>query len=151
MKPTLKTINFIVNTICSLYALLFIYAATSKLLDFDTFRVQLGQSPLLNAFSDWVSVGVPGIEIVLAIMLLLPKYRLTGLYASYLLMSMFTMYIYIILNYSAFVPCSCGGILQKMTWNEHLLFNAVFILLAIVGILICPVSYKSSNSQIVKS
>jgi uncharacterized membrane protein YphA (DoxX/SURF4 family) len=151
MKPALKTYNFIVNTICCLYALLFIYAATSKLLDFSTFRVQLGQSPLLNAFSDWISISVPGIEIIIAILLLIPKYRLMGLYASYLLMAMFTMYIYIILNYSAFVPCSCGGILQKMTWNQHLIFNIVFILLAIIAILICPSSNKSSNSEIVKS
>lgn len=151
MKPSLKIINGIETIICCLYALLFIYAATSKLLDYDTFRVQLGQSPLLNAFADWVSIGVPGIEIVIAIALMLPKYRLTGLYASYLLMSMFTMYIYIILNYSAFVPCSCGGILQKMTWNEHLLFNSVFMLLAIIAILICPISDNSSNGQTLKS
>jgi len=150
MKPTLKTINFIVNTICCLYALLFTYAATSKLLDFTTFRVQLGQSPLLNAFADWISISVPGIEIIIAFVLLIPKYRLIGLYASYLLMAMFTMYIYIILNYSAFVPCSCGGILQKMTWNEHLFFNIVFILLAIIAILICPGSAKSCNTQIEK-
>ena len=150
MKPTLKTISFIVNTICCLYALLFIYAATSKLLDFTTFRVQLGQSPLLNAFADWISISVPGIEIIIAFVLLIPKYRLIGLYASYLLMAMFTMYIFIILNYSAFVPCSCGGILQKMTWDEHLVFNIVFILLAIIAILICPSSAKSCNSQIEK-
>lgn len=151
MKPSLKISNGIVTIICCLYALLFIYAATSKLLDFDTFRIQLGQSPLLNAFADWVSIGVPVIEIVIAIALMLPKFRLTGLYSSYLLMSMFTMYIYIILNYSAFVPCSCGGILQKMTWNEHLLFNSVFLLLAIIGILMYPISDNTSNGQILKS
>ena len=151
MKPTPKNINAIVNTICYLYTLLFIYAATSKLLDFDTFLIQLGQSPLLSAFVDWVSISIPGIEISIAIILLIPKFRLLGLYASYLLMSMFTTYIHIILNYSSFVPCSCGGILQKMTWNQHLIFNMVFIILALIAIIIFPINNTSHNYQTLKS
>jgi uncharacterized membrane protein YphA (DoxX/SURF4 family) len=146
-----KTVNAVVSTISYLYALLFIYAATSKLLDFDTFRIQLGQSPLLSVFADWISISVPGIEIVITVMLLSPKFRLVGLYASYLLMSMFTTYIHIILNYSAFVPCSCGGILQKMTWDQHLIFNIVFILLAIIAIIIFPINNNSYNCQTIKS
>src|SRR5690606_10893575 len=46
----------------------------------------------------------------------------------------FTVYIYLILNYSDFVPCSCGGILEKLGWTEHLIFNAAAVLLSIVGI-----------------
>ena len=151
MKPTPKTINAILNTICYFYALLFIYAATSKLLDFNTFRIQLGQSPLLSAFADWVSISIPGIEITIAIILLIPKFRLLGLYASYLLMSMFTTYIHIIINYSSFVPCSCGGILQKMTWNQHLIFNMLFIILALIAIIIFPINNTSHHYQTLKS
>ena len=151
MKPTPKTINAILNTICYFYALLFIYAATSKLLDFNTFRIQLGQSPLLSAFADWVSISIPGIEITISIILLIPKFRLLGLYASYLLMSMFTTYIHIIINYSSFVPCSCGGILQKMTWNQHLIFNMVFIILALIAIIIFPINNTSHQYQTLKS
>src|SRR3970040_1025074 len=51
-------------------------------------------------------------------------------------MVMFTAYIFIILNYSPFVPCSCGGILEKMGWKEHFIFNFVFIILAAAGIMI---------------
>lgn len=49
---------------------------------------------------------------------------------------MFTAYIVIILHFSYFVPCSCGGILEKLGWTEHLIFNVVFVLLAIVAILL---------------
>jgi len=45
-------------------------------------------------------------------------------------MLMFTSYIIVILNYSSFVPCSCGGILEKIGWKEHLIFNIVFTILA---------------------
>ncbi len=138
MKFNTQTRNNIISIICYIYVVLFTYAATSKLLDFENFRIQLGQSPLLSAFAFWISVAVPLSEIIIAILLLIPKFRFLGLFAAYSLMVMFTAYIYIILNYSSFIPCSCGGVLEKMTWNQHLIFNICFIILGGIAILITP-------------
>jgi uncharacterized membrane protein YphA (DoxX/SURF4 family) len=74
-----------------------------------------------------LSYSVIIIEWVTSILLLVPFCRRLGLYLSLILMSAFTTYIFIILNYSDFVPCSCGGILKKLGWTEHLIFNAVCI------------------------
>jgi hypothetical protein len=122
--------------ICFLFILLFIYAAVNKLLDFETFQVQLAQSPLLSAFAGWVSILVPLIEVIVSAMLLFPKTRLLGLFSALWLMAMFTTYIFVVLHFSSFVPCSCGGILEKMSWNVHLVFNSVFIFLALIGLLL---------------
>ncbi len=138
MEFNTQTRNSIVRIICYIYVVLFTYAATSKLLDFENFRIQLGQSPLLSAFAFWTSVAVPVSEFIIAILLLIPKFRFMGLFAAYSLMVMFTAYIYIILNYSSFIPCSCGGVLEKMTWNQHLIFNICFIILGGIAILITP-------------
>ena len=51
MKLSAPIKNGIIEIICLLYILLFVYAAVSKLLDFENFQVQLGQSPLLSAFA----------------------------------------------------------------------------------------------------
>ncbi len=118
-----------------LFVLLFVYAATSKIMDFDTFKVQLAQSPLLSAYAGLIAFLVPGIELLIAGFLLIPRFNRLGLFSSYLLMIMFTAYIYIILNFSDFIPCSCGGVLEKLSWTQHLIFNLVFILLAIAAIL----------------
>lgn len=134
MKTNTNFKKLILDTICLLFALLFMYAAASKLFDFENFRIQLGQSPLLSSFADWISITVPVSELIIAFVLLLKRFRLAGLYAAYMLMIMFTAYIYIILNFSSFVPCSCGGILEKMTWEEHLIFNICFVILAVIGI-----------------
>jgi uncharacterized membrane protein YphA (DoxX/SURF4 family) len=128
--------GIIIETVCLLYVVLFVYAAISKVMDFENFQVQLGQSPLLSAFAGWVSWGVPITEILIAIALLFPRYRLVGLFAAFSLMVLFTTYIIIILNFSSFIPCSCGGILEKMSWTQHLVFNSVFVLLAAAGILL---------------
>jgi len=117
-----------------LFLILFLYAAISKLLDYETFTVQLAQSPLLSAYAGFIAWAVPGLEILIAVLLTIPKYRILALYAAFTLIVMFTAYIYIILNFSDFIPCSCGGVLEKLSWTQHLIFNIVFIILAGVAV-----------------
>lgn len=134
LKPQIR--NIIVEVICMLFVLLFVYAAVSKILDFESFRVQLGQSPLLSIYAGWMSWLVIIVEIFISISLIFPKLRTAGLWASFNLMVMFTVYIFIILNYSSYVPCSCGGILEKMGWEAHLVFNILFTFLALLAIML---------------
>jgi len=57
----------LVDIIEILFIILCVYAATTKLHDFQKFRVQLGPSPLLTAFAGWfvrvITVGEIGIAI----------------------------------------------------------------------------------------
>lgn len=147
MRLNTKIQSQFLEFICLLYILLFVYAAVSKLLDFEQFILQLGQSPLLSSFAGWVSVGVPTVELFISLLFIFPKFRLAGLFASFSLMVMFTTYIIIILYFSDFIPCSCGGILEKMSWAQHLIFNVGFIVLAIVGLILSRQSiYFDVNS-----
>lgn len=123
------------------YILLFFYASISKIMDFENFQVQIGQSPLLSAYAGMVSYGVILLELLIVGCLSLSKFRLAGLYASTALMCAFTVYIYLILNYSDFVPCSCGGILEKLGWREHLVFNIGCVILGCIAVL-CSASAK---------
>ena len=127
-------ISFLPKAAAYFFILLFCYAAVSKLLDYENFQVQLAQSPLLSAYAGIVAWAVIAAELFIVILLAFPATLRAGLYASFGLMVAFTVYIYLILNYSDFVPCSCGGILEKMGWTEHLIFNAAAVLLSIVGI-----------------
>src|SRR5690606_26070069 len=134
MKWHQKYSTLITEIISILFILLFVYAAVSKLINIERFKVQLSQSPLLTTYSNWVVWFVPLTELIIVLALLIPRYRLIGLYGCLGLMSAFSMYIIAILNFSDYIPCSCGGILDKMGWTEHLVFNIVFVVLAIVGI-----------------
>lgn len=119
-----------------LFMFLFVYAAVSKLVEYDLFRAQLGKSPLLTRYAGIFSWLVPGVELIVAGMLFIPRYQLAGLYGAFTLMLGFTGYIAFILTFSPYVPCSCGGILSSMGWTEHLIFNIGFTILAFVGILL---------------
>jgi len=32
------------------------------------------------------------------------------------------------------MPCSCGGVLEKMSWSDHLVFNISFVILSLVAL-----------------
>jgi uncharacterized membrane protein YphA (DoxX/SURF4 family) len=118
-----------------LFIFLFTYAAVSKLIDHQKFRVQLGQSPILTPVAGWIAWIIPAAEILISVLLVLPAYRIVGLYASFGIMVMFTSYIIAITRFSEYIPCSCGGVLQHMNWNQHLLFNLLLVLLSLTSIL----------------
>src|SRR5436190_1865895 len=83
----------------------FIYTALSKALEFQNFQAQLGQSPLLSAYTGFISYSLLAVEFTIALIRAIPKTRFLGLVASFTLMILFTAYIIVILNYSSFVPC----------------------------------------------
>ncbi|WP_312297843.1 MauE/DoxX family redox-associated membrane protein [Chryseobacterium sp.] len=125
-----------IKTVSCFFILLFVYASVSKLLDFENFQIQIAQSPLLSAYAGGISYAVIIVELIIVLLLTFPSRRLIGLYLSTALMSAFTIYIFLILNYSDFVPCSCGGILEKMGWTEHLIFNILCVVIGGLSVLI---------------
>ncbi len=130
-----------------LYTVLFIYAATSKLMDFHQFKVQLGQSPILTTYAEWVAWAVPLTEYILATLLLIDQFRLYALYATLGLMTMFTTYIILVLNFSDYIPCSCGGVLENLGWTEHIVFNVLFMVLSILAIFLSGPTTILKNIQ----
>jgi hypothetical protein len=67
-------------------------------------------------------------------MLLVPASRKWGLFVSFFLMFLFTLYIGYMTFFSPDRSCSCGGVLENMSWQGHLLFNIVLTALTAVGI-----------------
>jgi uncharacterized membrane protein YphA (DoxX/SURF4 family) len=126
----------ILDVIAALFILLFVYAATVKLMDYQKFTVQLGQSPMLTDWALILGWLVPGIELLISILLVFERTRSKGLYGAFVLMVMFTAYIVIVTRFSSYVPCSCGGVIEKLSWSQHLIFNVVFIFLSVLGILL---------------
>jgi hypothetical protein len=118
-----------------LFIVLFVYTSTSKLIGFEHFKWQLMQMPLLSNYAPYLAWGIPLVECAIVILFIFPKYVLQAFYASLGIITVFTGYIVWILNRSEDIPCSCGGVLSQLTWEAHLAFNLLFILLAIINIL----------------
>ena len=129
---------FSVEIAPSIYVLVYGYAAFSKLIDYDTFTVQLSQSNLLTTYAVYLAWLIPAVEIALCILLIIPATRLIALEGSFLLMAMFSVYIYSITRFTDNAPCSCGGVLAKLTWDQHLIFNVVLLVTAGASIFFYP-------------
>lgn len=131
----MKIKSLIVDIACFLFIVLFVYTAISKLIDTQKFAVTMGQSPLITDYAGFLAYAVPITELIIAVMLAIPLLRLVGLYASFTIMVMFTAYVFAVLQMDSGIPCSCGGIIEVMGWDEHLIFNSLFALLGLLGIL----------------
>jgi hypothetical protein len=128
----------LIEIICALLIFLFIYTGVSKLLDYQTFRRQLGQSPFITSYASILAWALPLGEIIIAGMLSFNRSRLPGLYLSFFLLCLFTFYLTAMLQLSYYIPCSCGGVLQSLSWQAHIVLNIGFILLATAGTLLQP-------------
>jgi putative oxidoreductase len=129
--------NVAATIIQALLILLFIYTATSKLINFDQFKGEMYNQTLPHEVATVLIWTLPGIEILAAMLLLFERTQPVGYYLSALLLSLFTGYVsLVLLNFFSRVPCSCGGVIKALGWKMHLIFNLFFLLLSILGIFI---------------
>ena len=126
--------TLLIEIISLWFVILFLYTGIAKLLDFSVFKAQLEESPVLEPVASVIAWCLPIVEFVVCILLFFPRFRLKGLYASFLMMTSFTVYVAVLLLTSPELPCSCGGIIEELSWQGHLIFNIALIILSYLGI-----------------
>jgi hypothetical protein len=126
-----------IECVAALLIVLFLYASLSKFLDFQTFIGEMNNQPMPNSWTPFLVWIIPCSEVAIAFALLFEYTRLLGLYASAVLMTLFMLYsLVILLHFFSYIPCSCGGIIKKLTWKQHLVFNLFFVALSGFGIIL---------------
>jgi putative oxidoreductase len=126
--------NTLTEIIAALFILLFVYTATSKLFEFSSFRYVLSKSPMIGNKAPFLAWALPLLEFGISLLLFIPRTRRQGLWGSLVLMTLFTGYLSYMIYFTPDRPCNCGGVLKQMTWNQHLIFNIFFVLLAVLGL-----------------
>lgn len=131
MKTQFKTVPLF------LLIVLFTYAAASKLITPAEFRAELYRQPFPHDLADLLLYGLPAAELMTVLLLCLERTRAAGFMLSLGLLVTFTVYISLgLLHFWPHVPCSCGGILGRMGWGPHLVFNLFFTGLTIAALLV---------------
>lgn len=125
-----------IEIITAVLVLLFTYTGMSKLLHHDEFVHQLVKSPYTEQIASVTAWLLPLTELGVSLLLYIKRTRLAGLYAAFTLMLFFTVYVYSMLHFSYYVPCSCGGVLASLSWTQHFWFNVFFTVLSLTGILL---------------
>jgi putative oxidoreductase len=138
----------VIKIICTLLVFLFVYAAVSKLANWTTFVSDMNNQPFPAFLKPILVWAVPLTELAIVGLLVFDTTRVIGLYASLLLMVAFTFYTgMVLLHFFAYVPCSCGGIIKNFSWEQHLVFNGFFVLIAITGILKYPLKPQHYKTE----
>ena len=119
--------------IAALLILTFTYAALSKLMERSFFAGVLSQLPLIGSGARLLSIILPASELLISFMLLFHCLRRPGLFAAFLLMLAFTVYVGGMMLFAPHLPCSCGGVLNQLGWSGHLAFNLALTALAFYG------------------
>ncbi|MEO8950029.1 MAG: MauE/DoxX family redox-associated membrane protein [Mucilaginibacter sp.] len=117
-----------------LFIFLFVYTDYAKLTDHERFLSGLRNVRLIGGGAGFISWLVPLSEIAVAVLLILPITARWGLYAFTALMVVFTVYISDVLIGEKTLPCHCGGVIESLSWKQHLVFNLVFTGLGIYAL-----------------
>jgi putative oxidoreductase len=138
----------IIHSVTSLLVLLFVYTATSKLLDYDAYRLEMRRQVLPAILLPVLTPVLPAAELLMAPLLLIKATHRIGLYAACLLMLLFTIYVGLaVAGVYPHLPCTCGGVISGMSWTAHLALNIIFLLLTIVAIVFENRERRSATSD----
>ena len=127
---------------------LFVYTAQAKLLERESFQDSMQAIPYIERYAETISWLVPITELCIALLLIVPGTQRLGLLLFAAVMAMFTLYIASMLLWAEKLPCSCGGAIENLSWNQHIWFNLGFIALAIVA---AWLKKQPKNSSLLKS
>lgn len=111
------------------FAFLYMYTGYDKLHDIERFINGISKISGIGQYAELIGWGIPLIEILLAIMLIVPgvKTQRWALWGSVILMGIFCVYISYILVFVESRLCNCGGVIESMGWEMHLIFNIFWL------------------------
>jgi hypothetical protein len=129
--------------ICSsVLIFIFFYSGLQKLIDFENFFSNISKSPIIPSnLSKLIAYFIIYFELVIVFFLLTNKYKQIGFLMSFFLLILFEGYIILMILYSPYLPCSCGGFIEQLSWTQHIYFNVFLIACSITGFM------KNNSSQ----
>jgi hypothetical protein len=144
------TTKTIIRIIALSLALLFFYAAVSKLDQYSIFRLQLQKFPLALPLVKQMAWLVPVTELVIAGLLLFPALQVKGLFSALFFLSLYTIYLTCMPDSRFTLPCRCGEPWPSFSVRSNMIFNLLCVLVASVGVVLCgkvvqPLPYSNDN------
>ncbi|WP_394365959.1 MauE/DoxX family redox-associated membrane protein [Pedobacter hiemivivus] len=132
-----------VFVICCTCMFLFLFSAFEKIVEHQRFYNGLSNVSIIGSKAEVISYFVPMSEVLISILLIIPKTHKVGLYGFTLLMGIFTAYIVGMWLWASRLPCLCNLIVENLSWGQHIWFNIVFIVLAITALVLSKTNIES--------
>jgi len=136
----------LVKLVAITLAVLFGGTAVDKLEHYALFSSQLQHFPFsIRLYKQaWI---IPVAEILIAVSLLLRVTRVKGLFASLLILSLYTLYLTGKLETRFYCICQCGEPFQSLTLRMHIVFTLGCLLFAGVGLVLSARATEPSSAD----
>lgn len=138
-----------INIVSYLFIAIFVYASLIKGLNLNVFQGQMMQSPIIpKNWIPFISIFIPLAELIIAILLIVPRYNVIGLGLSYSMMLFFSLYLAsLVFAYGDNVPCACGGILGQLGYPIHISFNIILTIISLLAFYLQFISSKAYETK----
>lgn len=131
---TSKSKQIITDTLANFFIFLCLFTAYEKTIDHHSFVLSLERYSFLKEHAYWIAWLIPAAEGTTACLLFFTKTIKLGFYGALIILLCFTIGLIIIEFSNENVYCSCSGLISSLSGREHIWLNAVFIVLAIIGV-----------------
>ncbi|MEI9912231.1 MAG: MauE/DoxX family redox-associated membrane protein [Bacteroidota bacterium] len=118
----------------ALLILLFGYTAISKAIDIRVFRHALAESPVTQhgaAVAAWLTISAEAAIVLLLFFFYDKADGIVFVFCYAILFYALPLMYGIVCRH---LPCGCGGVMSKMSWKQHILFNLFFLIVNGVAI-----------------
>ena len=119
-----RVISILIHTVTILLMTLLLYTAIDKLWHNERFQYALNTTQWLKQYREWLAILIPVMELALVFLMARSSTRTIGLLLTAGLMAAFTIYIAAMLQWLSYLPCGCGGIIDSLSWKQHLWLNS---------------------------
>jgi hypothetical protein len=135
----------VTEVIAYFFVVVFIYSALRKLLDFKLYKdmlifnlqnLKFIKLSALNEILKWTLAIIIALEVIAASLLILSRHRITGLYFSFGVMLIITIYLLVILHFDHNMTIFFGGVIPHLLFFGHLIVSMGLIFVAMAGILL---------------
>ncbi len=118
-----------------LLVLLFMYTGFSKFFALQAFTGSMYNQPIPHWLAAPLILLIPTAEVVAAGCLLTEKTQRAGLYLSFFLLTVFTLYVTaVLLHFFPRIPCTCGNVFRHLSWLQHFLLNLTLTILTAIAL-----------------
>jgi len=142
----MKTRKIIVEVICFVLMMNWFYEGIYKVAYFQQFGFYIANAPLLGIFGGVLKYVIPFGEVVLAMMLIIQKYRRLALYWTIGLSIVFILWIMCVYLFTYRIFWPYHGLWEKPTWMGRMLVSLGMCWGAFTAILLCHDSVVGKNN-----
>ena len=135
-----------IEIIHAIFFLLFLYSGVYKLIHYSEYTSELAQYPFVTSMLVRLAWIVPIIELSIPLAFLMhwmpstvgkrewlitPGVTLTICFS---LMLLFTIFLIFLSTFPVYLPCSCGGWLERLPLSTHIILNGTLTLISLLGV-----------------